>query len=308
MHQQDPEHIPSPPEPGGWTLPRARDWCADYAARHYENFIVASRLLPRQIREAYTALYAFARGADERADDWGKAANGGSRELRLRALLQWQAWLDELYTADPQPAHPAFVALLEVIRHHEIEQSSFSAMIDAFRRDQQQTRYDSWQEVGQYTCGSADPVGRWVLRLHGYRDPELDELSDLICTALQLVNFMQDARTDLLQRDRIYLPLDELRRFGVTPEMLLQAPSPPPVRRLLAFQARRAETFFHQGRELLGRVSPLLRRQLVLFHGGGRIALHNMRRAGYDVGSRHIRVTGMQKAALFVRAMRGAPL
>jgi len=288
-----------------WTEREAFDWCRAYASAHYENFQVLSLFLPRAHRDDYAALYAFARGADWRADDIAaQLPSQLKKKARLEALQEWRRYLDETYS-EKQPSHPAFIALRHVVRRHSIEQSLFEAMVRTFERDQGEIRFPTWNEVLDYTEGSANPVGRWVLRVHGYDDGRLDRLSDSVCTGLQLVNFMQDIRTDLAERNRVYLPLEDLQRFGVTAEMLAQAPSPGPVRELLAFEAERAEHFLSAGLELMSGVHGPLRRQLVLFHGGGLLALGALKRVMWDAGSRHRRVGGLAKGALVFRAFFG---
>ncbi|HEB83407.1 MAG TPA: squalene synthase HpnC, partial [Bacteroidetes bacterium] len=219
----------------------------------------------------------------------------------------WQDHLDVIYQGG-ECRHPAFIALAPVIREHGIERGLFEKMLEAFRRDQTVRRYLTWEELRGYTAGSADPVGRWVLRLYGYRDPELDRLSDEICTGLQLVNFLQDVREDYLLRDRIYLPEESRDRFGVSEEMFGRSPTPAPLRELLRDMAGRAERLLAAGRPLIRRVRPELARQLVLFHGGGRLALRALRCSGYNPASRPVRVSRVEKAALLLRALRGVPL
>ncbi|MCB2212738.1 squalene synthase HpnC [bacterium] len=289
------------------TLAEAQQWCASFATKHRENFDVASKLLlGDELRHAYFALYAFARGADDRADEQLESGDGAS--AANRALDEWQRELNSVYDENSAPSHPAFVALQDVVERHHIERELFQRMIDAFRQDQFIKRYETWSDLREYTAGSADPVGRWVLRVHGYRSPAMDAWSDAICTGLQLVNFLQDVREDFEKRDRVYLPKKDMRRFGVEEAMFSVSPTIEPVRELLRYEAKRAEYLFATGRELLDNVDPKLRKQLILFHGGGRLALHALRKADYDVCSRHISASRMSRAALLVRAVRGKPL
>lgn len=296
------------PAYAGMTLEQAQQYCRDLAHSHYENFEVASRLLPPERRDEYLALYAFARGADDLADETGTSLPPEERKAaRLSALEGWRSLLSDLYTGRV-PAHPAFIALRPVVEQHDIPKELFERMIEAFERDQTVSRYERWSDVLEYTHGSANPVGRWVLRLYGLNDPGLDSLSDAICTGLQLVNFIQDVRSDLLDRDRVYLPQVDLERFGVLEEQLAEVPTPPPVRRLLAWEAKRAERLLAEGRPLIYQVDKVLRGHLILFHGGGRLALHALRRVEYDVGSQHVRVDPVARFALLLRALRGRPL
>ncbi len=281
-------------------------WCRRFALSHYENFNIASLLLPPARRDEYFALYAFARGADDLADE---AARSGSdpKKRRLEALRRWGMMLTELYVGG-SVNHPTFVALAEVIRRYRIERELFERMLNAFRQDQVKTRYENWGELRRYTRGSANPVGRWVLRLYGYRSQNLDRLSDRICTGLQLVNFIQDVRSDLIERNRVYLPAEDMDDFKVSEEMLVDIPTPPRVRELLAYEADIAERLLAKGRALIDKVRGELARQLILFHGGGRAALHMLRLARYDVASGRIKVNKLMKLALLTRAMRGVPL
>jgi squalene synthase HpnC len=279
-----------------------------FARQYSENFTIASWLLGPRRRDEYLALYAFARGADQLSDEISRELDPDERALaRLAALDEWQIHLDSLFSG-AQPVHPAFVALGDVINRRQIEPALFYAMIEAFRQDQTVSRYDTWEELRQYTRGSADPVGRWVLRLHGLRDPRLDALSDAVCTALQIVNFIQDIREDLLEDDRVYLPRELLHKHGVSEEMLAQRPTPAPVRKALAEAAERTERLFALGRPLLKQAKGALQRQLILFHGGGRAALHAVRKADYDVNSKKVKVGSARKVALLGRALRGRPL
>jgi squalene synthase HpnC len=286
----------------------ALDWCSDYVFQHRENFEIASRwFLPHDLREAYCALYAFARGADDRADEFGD----DSRENEItpsEALDEWQRELDSVYDDIGQPSHTTFIALNHILSHYPIEKDLFQRMLDAFQQDQQIKRYETWQDVRRYTVGSADPVGRWVLRLHGYNSPAMDRWSDAICTGLQLANFLQDVREDYELRDRIYLPQEDMRRFGVTEKMLVTFPTPEPLRSLIQHEVARAEHLFSLGKPLLDNVNPQLKRQLILFHGGGRLALHALRQADYDVAGRKIKASKISRFALMVRALRGIPL
>lgn len=276
-------------------------WCRRFVARHHENFRVVSLFLPRREQRAYAALYSFARIADDLADD------DADPEHRLESLSRLQGQLDALYAGN-RPDHPVFIALEPVIVRYSLEKELFIRLLDAFRLDQVKNRYSTWREVLEYTAGSADPVGRIVLRVHGYRDEELDLLSDRICTGLQLVNFIQDIGEDLLRRDRIYLPQEDLERFGVDRRMLLRSPSPSEVCRLVAFEVARAEQLLAGGRRLISLVDNRLARQLILFHGGGRLALHRIRRKGYNIASIGTGRNRVAEFALLQRAFRGKPL
>jgi squalene synthase HpnC len=264
----------APPEPP--TLGQAYSMCARLARRHYENFPVASRLLPRSMRRHLQALYAYARGVD----DLGDEAAGD----RLVLLDRWEAELLFLYGLGPEPPGKrpaAFVALGATVEACEIPMEPLQRLIEANRRDQHKSRYASWEELRDYCAHSADPVGRCVLAVFGYPDPRLHPLSDAVCTGLQLVNFCQDIARDLA-RGRLYLPARDLERFGVT-EQDLRAPSASgPLRDLVRFECERARALLNQGRALPPQTRGRLRLALALFIEGGQAVLDRIEADGYD--------------------------
>jgi hydroxysqualene synthase len=200
--------------------------CLEIAQRHYENFPVASRLLPRRARPHIAAIYAFARIADDFADEGTR-----SPAARLALLDDWQTRLHKAVLApksdDDSDASAIFHALGNSIRQFNLDVQLFDDLLSAFRQDVNVRRYETWADVLDYCRRSANPVGRLVLRVNGYRDERLDACSDAVCTALQLTNFWQDLEVDL-KKDRLYVPLSEvqaagadiedLRRFRLTPE------------------------------------------------------------------------------------------
>jgi len=179
------------------------------ATHHYENFNVVSWLLPKRLHQHFYNLYAYCRWSDDLSDEIPD---------RQRALELLDAWEDELhlcYVAESGPSHPVLIALRETIRAKDIPQKPFSDLLRAFRQDQRVQRYATWDGVLDYCVYSANPVGRLVLYLCGYRDAERQKLSDYTCTALQLANFWQDVSRDL-EKGRIYIPLDALAQHGLT--------------------------------------------------------------------------------------------
>src|SRR5215475_1566015 len=200
------------------SLAEAREYCARLARTHYENFSVASWFLPRRLRQHFFNVYAYCRISDDLGDEVGDPA------ASLELLDQWQRELDACYEGTPK--HPVFVALAETVRQFDIPRHEFSDLLIAFRRDQAMTRFDTFQDVLAYCKYSANPVGHLVLYLCGYRDGERQQLSDFTCTALQLANFWQDVGVDY-QKGRIYLPREDLRRFGVTGEDIAQRRATP---------------------------------------------------------------------------------
>lgn len=282
---------------------RAYDACAELARTHYENFPVASHLLPRRMRPAIAAVYAFARRADDFADE-----PGYSQPERLRLLDDWQHRLD-LAAAGTVSTGAAndliFVAVADAIREHELPVSLFSDLLSAFRQDVETTRYERWEDVLDYCTRSANPVGRLVLRIAGYRDEALDRSSDALCTALQLTNFWQDFARDW-QNGRLYVPRADYESFGASERDLEAAIDHPAAskalpaewRATMAEMARRTRQLFSEGRYVCERVSGRLRYELRLtWHGGARI-LERIERSDFDVLNRP--VLGVRDAAVIL--------
>src|SRR5271165_7026801 len=198
-----PDHAPSEAE--------AREYCRRLARSHYENFSVASWFLPRPLRQHFFNVYAYCRISDDLGDEVGDSV------ASLQLLDQWEMELNACYEGHPR--HPVFVALGETVRKFEIPKHEFADLLSAFRQDQTVTRYETFNDLLGYCRYSANPVGHLVLYLCGYRDAERQQLSDCTCTALQLANFWQDVSADFA-RGRIYLPLEDLRRFGVSEDSI----------------------------------------------------------------------------------------
>jgi phytoene synthase len=247
--------------------------CWRLARRHYENFPVASRLVPRDKRDVLAAIYAFARSADDLADEPGV-------EGRLEKLAAWRELLRECFSGKVQ--HPVFLALQDVVRRYPLSFENFEALLRAFESDVRVNRHQNFSSLLAYCACSANPVGRLVLELFGHREPELFALSDCTCTALQLTNFWQDVALDL-ERDRIYLPLEDLQRFNYTPDDLRAGRVDERWRELLKFEIARTRQWFEQGQALPERVGPELRLQLRLTWLGGTTMLRKIESVGYDV-------------------------
>ena len=182
-------------------LAAAQRYTDRFLRQSTENFTVASWLLPRSIRRGFADVYAFCRWADDLADD---PRNRGDPGRGLEMLRWWRDELDRCYAG--RPRHPVYVALAATVERHGLPREPFDDLIDAFEQDQRVTRYPDLPTLLRYCEKSANPVGRLVLMLMGYRDAERSALSDATCTALQLTNFWQDVRRDVLERDRVYLP------------------------------------------------------------------------------------------------------
>jgi phytoene synthase len=255
------------------TIRAAYAECRKLARQHYENFPTASLLVPRDKRDALAAIYAFARYADDVADEPGV-------EGRMEKLGEWRRKLEGCYAG--QADHPVFVALRDSAARFQLSQTHFEDLLRAFEQDVHVNRHEDFASLLAYCTSSANPVGRLVLELFGHHDPELFELSDKICTALQLTNFWQDVAVDL-ERDRIYLPLHDLQRFGYSLNELRARRVDDRWRALMAFEISRTRELFLGGRELPERVVPELRRQLRLTWLGGLSILRRIESIGYDV-------------------------
>ncbi|HET7212124.1 MAG TPA: squalene synthase HpnC [Terriglobia bacterium] len=285
-------------------LEAAYSACRRLARRHYENFPVASLLVPRDKRDALAAIYAFARSADDFADEPGV-------EGRLDKLADWRRRLYEC--VEREADHPNFLALGDSIRKHDLSVTNLDNLLRAFEMDVIKSRHQNFDSLLQYSSCSANPVGRLMLELFDHRDPELFALSDNICTALQLTNFWQDVRIDL-ERDRVYLPLDDLKKFDLSVEILkrwklensLQAGPEMEEhwRGLLGLEARRTWELFENGKPLPERVVPQLRRNLRLTWLTGTSILSRIEAAGYDVFERRPKLKAFDFVRLYFKARR----
>lgn len=235
------------------------------AVDHYENFPVASLLLPARLRPAVTAIYAFARSADDIADE-GEA----QPEERLAALHAYEAQLDLIAQQSPC-THPIFKRLQQTIAEHDLPLQPFRDLLSAFRQDVVTTRYPRYTDLLDYCRRSANPVGTLMLHLYGAANEENIRDSDAICSALQLINFWQDVAIDW-QKARIYLPLEDLERFGVSETDIAHARSDQRWQQLMQFELTRARTLMLSGaplaRRLPGRIGLELR---MVVQGGLRI-------------------------------------
>src|SRR3954464_6517612 len=196
---------------GTWTVEQAFEYCERMARGHYENFPVASRFVPAKLRPYVWSVYAFARSADDFADEARYAGR------RAEALRFWDDQLDRCFHGEAE--HPVFIALRETIEKCDIPIQPLKDMLTAFTMDLSVNRYATFEQLRTYCAHSAHPVGRLVLYIFDYRDPSLHNYSDDMCTALQLANFWQDVGVDL-SKDRVYLPEEDRKHFGVSDEVL----------------------------------------------------------------------------------------
>ncbi len=266
---------------------------------HYENFSVVTFLVPKSLRQDFCNVYAFCRTADDLGDDTANA------EVALRDLGQFKQATLDCYAGRASSA--VFTALQGTVRKHDIPIEPFLDLIGAFEQDQRVKRYETFDELLDYCRRSADPVGRLVLYLYGYRDEERQRLSDQTCTALQLANFWQDVRRDWLDLGRIYLPIESMRRFGLTEDDItnhIRSDScDDRVRQLIRFEVDRTESLFRQGDSLLPLLNGRIRAQVGLFGAGGRAILQAIRQGGYDTLRRRPKLSRWQKSRLAMRAM-----
>ncbi len=275
------------------SLDEARAYCRRLAESHYENFSVATWFLPERLRPHFHAVYAYCRISDDLGDEVGDAA------ASLRLLDEWEGELDACYAGSPR--HPVFVALRETVRACDIPKQPFADLLKAFRQDQTVHRYETFEDVLGYCRYSADPVGRIVLYVCGYRDAERQQLSDSTCTALQLANFWQDVVVDYA-KGRIYLPLEDLRRFGVSEDDIAHRRFTPASRDLMRFEVERARRWFERGLPLVGTVEHELATDIELFSRGGQEILRAIERQGFDVFRSRPVISRPRKLWLVARA------
>ncbi len=276
-------------------------YCRQMAESHYENFPVGSLLIPKPLRKHVYSIYAFARTADDFADE-GYETGELTEAERLAALNDWQQKLERCFVGEAD--HPVFIALGATVKELNLPIKLLSDLLSAFKQDVVKRRYASFDEVLDYCTGSANPVGRLILLLFGYRDERLHRLSDHICTALQLANFWQDVSVDI-RKDRIYLPQDEMEKFGVTVDDLREARFSSQFAELMKFQVERTWELFHQGRELPELVHGRLKYELRLTWFGGTNILKQIEGLGYNtLNQRPTNSTG-DKLRLLARTLMG---
>jgi squalene synthase HpnC len=304
------------------SLEEAQRYCARLAHSHYENFSVVTWFLPKHLHQHLYNVYAYCRISDDLGDEVGNA------EHSLALLDAWESELNATYLslAEPPPKdvrqdaeklqagstgtnpiaprHPVFIALRETIRDCDIPRQPFADLLTAFRQDQIVGRYPTFDDVLGYCRYSANPVGRLVMYVCGYRDGERQQLSDYTCTALQLANFWQDVAVDY-GKGRIYLPLEDLGRFGVSESDIANRRSTPAFVDMMKFEVARARDWFHKGLPLTKMVDKQLAIDIDLFGRGGLEILNAIERQGYDVLARRPAISKPRKLWLVARAAAG---
>src|SRR5712692_821294 len=306
----EPHFAPAPIASLGWSrlpveyaipptapsLEQAQAYCERLARSHYENFSVASWFLPQHLRQHFFNVYTYCRISDDLGDEVGDCA------ASLALLDEWETELDACYNGNPR--HPVFVALAETVKQFEIPKHEFSDLLIAFRQDQTVTRFETFDDVLAYCRYSANPVGHLVLYLCGYHDTERQQLSDYTCTALQLANFWQDITVDYA-KGRIYLPLEDLRRYSVTEQDVAQYRNTPAFCEMMKFEVERARQWFDRGLPLVKKVDKALAVDIELFTRGGQEILNAIERQNFAVLGRRPVISKPRKLALVARAALG---
>ncbi len=273
-------------------LAAAYTWCTKLARSHYENFTIASWLMPREIRRHVHAIYAYARIADDFADE----------QCSIARLDEWQHELELAYSGTPR--HPVMIALADTARRYEIPPEPFLDLLKAFRSDVDFREFETIADLLGYARYSANPVGRLVLYLFGFRDAERQRLSDLICTGLQLANFCQDIAIDFA-KGRIYFPRRDMDQYRVTAQDLRQGKVTAGFISLMRHEMLRAREMLLAGAVLTTLVGRGLRRDILMFAGGGLAILRAIERAGYDVFRARPKLTKLDYVKLGWHALGG---
>jgi squalene synthase HpnC/squalene synthase HpnD len=279
--------------PAGCSPADAQRYTHWLATHHYENFHVVSWFLPSRLRQHFYSVYAYCRWSDDLADEVGNAA----RSLEL--LDWWERELELCY--EGRPSHPVFVALAPTVVELDIPIQPFRDLLRAFRQDQTTPRYASWDDVIDYCRYSANPVGRLVLYLCGYRDEHRQRLSDATCTALQLANFWQDVSRDL-DKGRIYIPGDLLAQHGLSEDEITSRKFSANYRSLMQDLIARTRALFAQGAPLADQVDADLRVDLRLFSAGGVAILDAIEASGYNTLQHRPAIGTLTRARLLTRA------
>jgi squalene synthase HpnC len=280
-----------------WPLDRAYEYCERLTRSHYENFPVGSALVPKRLRKHFYSIYAFARIADDFADEgYGQ---GYSERERLEALDEWRRMLIDSLAG--RARHPVFVALSRTASEFDLPAVLFEDLLSAFAQDVTVRRYDSFDQLLDYCRRSANPIGRLILLLFGYRDEQRHQWSDEICTALQLANHWQDVAIDL-DKERIYLPQEDLSRFGLSVDDLVRRGATDSFKRLMKFEVERARAMFARGKPLCTSVSGRLGLELRSVWLGGMRILDRIEQNGYDVFASRPMITSTDKLKILLVA------
>ena len=278
------------------SLDEARAWCRQLTTSHYENFHVATFFLPQKVRPHFESIYAYCRVSDDLGDEVASPA------VALRLLETWGGMLEECYVAPERSRHPVFVALRETIEACDLPRELFADLLVAFRLDQVKTEYATWEELMEYSRYSANPVGRLVLWVCGYREESLGLLSDKVCTALQLANFWQDVVEDA-ERGRRYIPAESMRRYGVEDGQLEGRVFTPEFCGMMEELVVRTRAMLTEGGAIAGLVDKELAVTLRLFRQGGDAILDGITQQNFDVLRGRPVVTKWKKVQLLAGAL-----
>jgi squalene synthase HpnC len=278
------------------SLVEAQEWCKVLATTHYENFHVATFFLPSALRPHFHSIYAFCRTSDDLGDEVADTRTA------TQLLASWRAMLHECFLHPQRSRHPVFVALQPTIASCRLPMQPFDDLISAFEQDQVYTHHASLSTLEAYSRYSANPVGRLVLMVSGYHDAELLELSDSICTGLQLANFYQDIVEDR-ERGRRYIPADAMERFGVSDEQLIERRFDANVRAMMEFLVVDARARLDAGARISTLVDRELASTLELFVDGGRAILDAIAAQGFDTLRERPKVTKAVKMQLLLGAV-----
>src|ERR1700683_1902930 len=281
--------------PLGCSVAQAERYTRWLATHHYENFGVVSWLLPRGLHQHFYNVYAYCRWSD----DIGDEIQDPARSLEL--FRAWEEDLRHCWRHGEQPLHPVFIALRETVREKHTPLKLYIDLLRAFRQDQKVHRYATWDAVLNYCVYSATPVGRLVLHLCGYQDEQRQKLSDYTCTALQLANFWQDVGRDL-EKDRIYIPLEELTKHGLSEDDIVARRFDKRYVALMQTLIARTREMFGNGLPLADRVGRHLRSDIELFRRGGIAILNAIEASGYNTLSRRPALSKWTKASILARA------
>ncbi len=282
--------------PLGCSVEQAQRYTRWLATHHYENFGVVSWLLPRELHQHFYNVYAYCRWSD----DIGDEIHDPARSLEL--FRAWEEDLRHCWRHGEHPLHPVFIALRETVREKHTPLKLYIDLLRAFRQDQKVHRYATWDVILNYCVYSANPVGRLVLHLCGYRDEERQNLSDFTCTALQLANFWQDVGRDL-EKGRIYIPIEELAKHGLTEEDIVARRFDARYVALMKSLIARTREMFTVGIPLANLVDSRLRADIELFSRGGIAILDAIEASGYNTLSRRPSLSKWTKGSLLARAL-----
>ena len=284
-------------------LVSAQKYCTKIAKSNYENFIISNWFTPKEIKQHIQNIYAFCRYGDDLGDDSPFPPNE-----RLKLLNEWMEDLERAFKSENnpwqgEPRHPILRAVSHTADIFKIPITPFKRLIEAFKLDQQKTRYSNYQELKNYCIHSADPVGHLFLYIYGYKDEELQKISDNTCTALQLANHWQDVNRDL-EQDRIYMPIEEMERFNYSLEDYKKKIVNDEWRALMRFQVERARELFENGKNLWDKVDSRLVVDLRMFTMGGMAVLDAIEAQGYDTWSKRPKISKLKQLRMLMASRK----